>query len=238
RESVAESVRMAHARGLRVLLVPHLWLESGQWRAEIEHQSAERRAKWEASYTAFVLSWAELAEETGVDMFAAGVELRSWVTTARAPSFVDLLHAVRQRYSGLVTYASNSDDAEEPVIWAHTDVIGVNAFYPLHWEDSATSAQLQAGGDRVAEQVEKMAARFEMPVLFTEFGYTTRKDTAIKPWLWPEELGRVEVDSASQAEAYASLLFAMRNVRGFVGAIVWRLYADVADMSQEPEWGF
>jgi len=238
RASVERSVQMAHARGLRVLLVPHLWVESGEWRAEIEPQTAERRLKWDASYEKFVLAWADLAERADVDMFAAGVELRSWVTTARAPSFVKILGEIRQRYSGLLTYAANWDDAEETVIWGHVDVVGINAFYPLHWEDDATFEQLDAGGKRVAEQVEQLAARFEKPVLFTEFGYTTRKNTAIKPWLWPEELGQVEVSQIAQAEAYAALLGSMRQVPGFAGALVWRMYADVADMSQEPAWGF
>jgi hypothetical protein len=238
RESVRRSVQMAHARGLRVLLVPHLWLESGEWRAEIAQDSDDRRAQWEASYTDFVLTWAAVAEESGIDMMAAGVELRSWVTTSRAPSFVNLIGRIRERYSGLLTYAANWDDAADTVVWGHLDVIGINAFYPLHWEDDATWEQVEAGGLRVAEQVAELAKAQERPVVFTEFGYTTRKNTAIKPWLWPEELGRVDVDQKAQARAYAALLGAMREVPGFVGAFVWRMYADVSDMSQEAEWGF
>lgn len=238
RENVVRSVEMAHRRGLRVLLVPHLWVENGAWRAEIAPLGEERVARFDEQYSRFSLAWAGVAEEAGVDLFAAGVELRSWVTTARAPSFVKLLGQIRAKYSGLLTYASNWDDAEDTVIWGHVDVIGINAFYPLHWEDDATFAQVEAGGHRVAEQVENLAQRFERPVVFTEFGYTTRKNTAIKPWLWPEQLGKVEVDQADQARAYAALLGAMRYVPGFMGAFVWRMYADVSDMSQEAEWGF
>lgn len=238
REAVKRSVAQAHARGLRVLLVPHLWVESGGWRAEMEPEGKEQFARWAESYRRFALSWADVAEESHIDLFAAGVELRSWVTTARAPSFVDLLTEIRAHYSGLLTYAANWDDAEDTVIWGHVDLIGINAFYPLHWEDDATFAQLSAGGQRVAKSVEDLAKRHERPVVFTEFGYTTRKNTAIKPWLWPEELGRVDVDQTAQAQAYAALLGSMRNVPGFAGAFVWRMYADVADMSQEAEWGF
>jgi hypothetical protein len=204
----------------------------------MEPQGKEQFARWAESYRRFALSWADIAEESHVDLLAAGVELRSWVTTARAPSFVELLNEIRTHYSGLLTYAANWDDAEDTVIWGHVDLIGINAFYPLHWEDDATFAQLEAGGQRVAESVEALAKRHERPVVFTEFGYTTRKNTAIKPWLWPEELGRVDVDQRAQAEAYAALLGSMRNVPGFAGAFVWRMYADVADMSQEAEWGF
>src|SRR5688572_13725693 len=107
KENVLASVRAAHRRGLRVLLVPHLWLESGEWRAELEPGSDARWRAWERSYERFVLAWAGVAEAADVDMLAAGVELRSWVTTARAPSFGRILGRVRQKYSGLVTYAAN-----------------------------------------------------------------------------------------------------------------------------------
>ena len=238
REAIGRSVDMAHARGLRVLLVPHLWLESGEWRAELQPGDDARFERWVRSYSKFVLSWADVAEQSGVDLFAAGVELRSWVTSSRATSFVDLIHKVRARYSGLVTYAANWDDVEDTVVLGQLDLIGINAFYPLHWEDDATWQQVEAGGHRVAEGIAQLAARYERPVVFTEFGYTTRKDTEIKPWLWPEQLGQVEVNQWSQARAYAALLGAMRQVPGFAGAFVWRMYADVADMSQEAEWGF
>lgn len=238
RRAVRRSVEMAHARGLRVLLVPHLWLESGEWRAEMQPGHAARFEAWSRSYSRFALSWAEVAEESGVDMLAAGVELRSWVTSSRAPSFVSLLGEIRGKYSGLLTYAANWDDVDDTVVLGHLDVIGINAFYPLHWEDDANWQQVEAGGDRVAEAIEKLAARYERPVVFSEFGYTTRKNTAIKPWLWPEQLGEVDVDQAAQARAYAALLGAMNRVPGFAGAFVWRMYADVSDMSQEAEWGF
>lgn len=238
RSAVLRAVEQAHRRGLRVLLVPHLWVESSEWRAEIEPEGQERRGQWAESYEHFATFWAEVAEEGDVDMFAAGVELRSWVTTARAPTFVRVIESVRSKYSGLVTYAANWDDVEDTTILGHLDVIGINAFYPLHWEEGATWKQVEDGGYRVRKQVSELARRYERPVVFTEFGYTTRKDTAIKPWLWPEQLGKVPVDQGAQARAYAALLGAMKGVPGFVGAFVWRMYADISDMSQEAEWGF
>jgi len=238
RQNILATARAAHRRGLRVLLVPHLWLESGEWRAELEPGTDQRWRAWERSYERFVLSWAGVAEEANIDMLAAGVELRSWVTTSRAPTFVRIIDRIRQRYSGLLTYAANWDDVEDTVILGHLDVIGINAFYPLHWENGATHEQLVAGGQRAADAVGQLAARHQRPVIFTEFGYTARKDTAIEPWLWPEQLGAVTADLDAQAEAYAALLFSLTDVPGFGGTFVWRIYADLGDTSQEPRWGF
>lgn len=238
RAAMIRSVEQAHERGLRVLLVPHLWVESGQWRAEMQPGSDAAWDAWARSYRRMALEWATAAEEAGVDLFAVGVELRSWVTTPRATSFVSLVREVRGVYSGPLTYAANWDDVEDTVVLGELDVIGINAFYPLHWEYGATSEQLYAGGDRVAKTVRELAERYERPVIFTEFGYTTRKDTAIEPWLWPEQLGTVVESEHDQALAYAALLSPMRSVPGFGGTFVWRLYADIADLSQEPGWGF
>ncbi len=236
--NVLRSAQAAHRRGLRVLLVPHLWLESGEWRAELDPGAEGRWHAWERSYERFVLSWARVAEEADIDMLAAGVELRSWVTTAHAPSYAQILTRIRQNYSGLLTYAANWDDVEDTVILGQLDVIGINAFYPLHWQNGATHEELLAGAERAAEAVELLARRYDKPVIFTEFGYTARANAAIEPWLWPEQLGTVEVDLDAQAEAYAALLFNLARVPGFGGTFVWRIYADLGDTSQEPRWGF
>ncbi|HYP86660.1 MAG TPA: hypothetical protein VEQ59_00865, partial [Polyangiaceae bacterium] len=34
--NLRRAVKQAHARGLKVLLVPHLWVESGEWRGELD----------------------------------------------------------------------------------------------------------------------------------------------------------------------------------------------------------
>jgi len=85
------AIEQAHAAGLRVLLVPHLWVERGGWRGEIEPGDDAAWAVWAKGYTEFVLAWAEVARDARVDLFAVGIELRSWVTTSRAPSFIDVV---------------------------------------------------------------------------------------------------------------------------------------------------
>ena len=61
RRDVARAIAMAHARGLRVMLVPHLWVESGEWRALIDPKTDDGWARWAESYRRFVLAWAEVA---------------------------------------------------------------------------------------------------------------------------------------------------------------------------------
>lgn len=232
------AVKQAHARGLKVLLVPHLWVESGEWRGELDPGTPENWRRFAESYRAFVLGWARFAQRAHVDMLAAGVELRSWLTTTHAPSFLPILRDIRGAYSGLLTYAGNWDDIEQTVVLGELDVIGINAFYPLTDKEDASDAELVHGGEQVAERVRTLADLWRKPVMFNEFGYTARKDPALRPWEWPDHMNGVTADARAQAAAYRGLLAGMLQTKQLVGAFVWRLYADPDDLSQEAEWGF
>ncbi len=232
------AIGMAHARGLKVMLVPHLWVESGEWRALIDPKTDAGWARWAASYERFVLGWARIAEAGQAEMFSAGVELRSWVTTGRATSFIDVIHAIRREFHGLLTYSANWDDVDRTIILGELDIIGINAFYPLADHDGATDAELWAGGETVRDKVHALSEAWRRPVLFTEIGYTTRADPAVKPWEWPDDMHGVKVDQAAQAAAYRGLLGPLLDEPDFAGFFVWRVYSDPEDVSQEAEWGF
>jgi hypothetical protein len=238
RAAILRAVRQAHARGLRVLIVPHLWVESGDWRGELDPGSDEAWAAWSGNYRAFLLTWAEIAKDAHADMLSVGVELRSWLTTAHAVSFAPIIADVRHVYPGLLTYAGNWDDIEQTVIFGDLDVIGLNAFFPLAEKDGASFEELAAGGRKVRDKLRELAQIWHKPILFNEFGYTTRANTAIRPWEWPDKMSHVQPDQAAQAEAYRALLSAFVDEPWFAGFFVWRFYADPDDMSQEAEWGF
>lgn len=235
---VARAIDDAHALGLHVLLVPHLWVETGGWRARIHPSDDEGWARWAARYRTFLLHWAEVAETHGVEMLSAGVELRRWVTTRHAHHFVSLLQELRAHYSGLVTYSANWDDVEYTTVLGEVDVIGVNAFFPLTQKEDATIHDLILGGEQVATDLQAIAQQWGKPVMLTEMGYTTRKDPALKPWLWPDSMDEVVIDQRAQAMAYGALLAPLTKIPECAGFFVWRTYADPGDVSQEAEWGF
>ena len=238
RRDVLAAIEQAHARGLKVLLVPHLWVESGEWRALIDPGDDAGWTRWAASYRAFLLTWADVAREGGAEMLSVGVELRSWVTTARAESFLPILAAVRDVYPGLLTYSANWDDVDQTVILDAVDLIGINAFYPLAEREGAPLQELLEGGRKVAARVEEVARAWGKPVVLTEIGYTTRRDPAVRPWEWPDGMKGVIVDQRAQADAYTALIAPFLDARFCAGFFVWRLYADPDDVSQEAEWGF
>ena len=162
----------------------------------------------------------------------------SWATTRRVSSLLDVIARVRATYSGLLTYSANWDDVDDTLILRALDVIGINAFYPLAEKEGARFDELRRGGHRVAERIRRMAELWRKPVVFTELGYTTRSNPAVRPWEWPDKMKGVVVDELAQAEAYRGLLAPLLDEPSFLGFFVWRVYADPDDVSQEAEWGF
>jgi hypothetical protein len=238
RRDITRAVAMAHAHGLHVMLVPHLWVESGDWRALIDPKSDANWKRWADSYGRFAGAWAQVAEASHVEMFSAGVELRSWVTTAHGASFTHLLRELRRVYHGLLTYSANWDDVDQAVVLGDVDVIGINAFYPLQDVGGASEASMVDRARAVRDKVHELSTTWRKPVLFTEIGYTTRPDPALRPWEWPDGMTHVQVDEQAQATAYRALIEPMLDEPDFVGFFVWRLYADPDDASQEAPWGF
>lgn len=238
RRDVTRAVEMAHQHELRVMLVPQLWVESGGWRGDLAPQGDEGWARWAESYERFIRTWAEVAEATHADLFSVGVELRSWVTTAHAPSFGRVIREVRRVYHGLLTYSANWDDVEQSAIEGDLDVIGVNAFFPLADADGAGEEKLREGGRKVRATIHALAERWGKPLLFTETGYTARPNPAVRPWEWPDIMSGVRVDERAQAAAYRALVAPLLDEPDFAGFFVWRFYANPDDVSQEAPWGF
>ncbi len=237
RQSVARMIEQAHERGLKVLLIPHLWVESGGWRGEMEPGGADGWQRYQKSYRTFVLAWAELAGAAGADAFSIGVECKSW-SGRFLPFWKSLIASVRSRFSGPLTYSANWDEAEQVAFWSELDLIGINAFYPLANKGGASYAEYLKGAARARDDVAKLAQTLEMPVLFVEVGYTTRRDAAVEPWTWPDDMTNVAYDEDEQARALAALLELFVPEPWFAGLFVWRYYASLDDVSQEDAWGF
>ncbi len=237
RAAIVRVIAQAHARGLSVLLIPHLWVETTGWRGEIDPGDDARWTAWFASYTRFVTAWARVAEEAHAEMLSVGVEMKS-SSQRHASQWFEVIDTVRGLYRGLLTYSANWDEEPQVAFWDRLDVVGINAFYPLTEHAGADLDALRLGAVARARHLEEWATREDRIVMFTEFGYTARPDPALRPWEWPDSMVGVRVDEHAQAIATRALLEAFVGRPWFAGAFVWRYYANPMDASQEPAWGF
>ncbi|MGF1467679.1 MAG: hypothetical protein ACFCGT_16260 [Sandaracinaceae bacterium] len=218
-------VEAAHRLGLRVLFKPHLWIGRGAWRGDLAPAGQGGWTEWFASYVRFIVHYAELAEELGVELLAIGTEL-----PARGPEhearWRAVIRAVRGAYTGPLTFAANWDRADGIAFWDAVDFIGVQFYPPLADGPGAPEGSMRA---RLAEQLDRIEARAAgtgRPALLTEVGYKSVIGTEVSPHLWPERHGNPEVSDAAQAIAYARLVRALEGRDRIRGLYVWKYFSD------------
>jgi len=105
--------------------------------------------------------------------------------------WIGLIDETRKVFSGRLTYAANFDNYRNVGFWRHLDVMGINSYFSLR-------GNLSEGAEQ-AEQLELFTGRWdeilarirafkqsrdiaEMPVVFTELGYTFRRHSTVEPW--------------------------------------------------------
>jgi hypothetical protein len=236
-ERIRRTARAARAQGMRVALIPHLWIVSGEWRGRIDPGSEDGWAKWFDAYEEFLLRFAKLAAEIDADLFSIGVEFAS-STNDRSDRWRELIGEVRSIFPGPLTYSANWDEVEWVPFWDALDLIGVNAFWPLAAEPGERHEAMLIAARAVAGELSGLALHFDRPVVFTEFGVKSATDSALAPWEWPEHCGSLADDEAYQAEAYEAVLEAFASRPWFGGLFIWKYFSDPWDETQEPRAGF
>jgi hypothetical protein len=102
-----------------------------------------------------------------------------------------IIQEVRAHYSGQLTYAANYDNFHEVSFWDQLDLIGINAYFPLRQytdrfsTDQELQTLLEQGWKDAFFQINRFRAAHQLlhkPLLFTELGYTYRKNTTLEPW--------------------------------------------------------
>ena len=218
-EGLIETTRLAHARGIKVLLKPHLWLRRS-WPGEIAMRGEQDWRAWFASYRRFLLHYADLAERTGIEALAVGTELGG--TTRREAEWRALIAEVRGRYRGSLTYCANwSEDVEHVAFWDALDWIGVQAYYPLAETPAPAVEDLLAGWRKPIATLKALSERTGRPVIFTEVGYHALDTAASRPWEW-RLVGRPSEET--QARCYQALFRVAQANPWLRGIYIWKWF--------------
>ncbi len=216
-EGIAETTRMAHARGIRVLLAPHVWTHGG-WTGVIAMKSEEDWARWFASYRTFILHYADLARACGIEALAVGMELGG--TTGREREWREVIAEVRRHYGGRLVYGANwAEDLGHVRFWDALDWIGVQAYYPLSDRREPGVAELTAAWRKPLADLESISRRWGKPVVFTEVGYHSLDTAASRPWVWDLE---GSCSPVTQARCYEALFRALEGAPAVRGVFVWK----------------
>lgn len=218
-QGIAETVQMARAQKLRVMLKPHVWMMGGS-HLDLAFDKEADWQSFEADYRGYVLANARLADSLKIDLFCITTELDKFAL-ARPAFWTKLIADVRQVYKGQLTYAANWDRYAQLPFWNDLDYIGVDAYFPL--SDAATPSEkaLVKGWKKPLAELEALSRQHQKPVLFTEFGYRACDHTAQRPW---ESETACQPNPPAQANAYAALHKAVWAQPWFAGGFVWKWF--------------
>lgn len=223
-ESVRAAIAEAHRLGLRVLLKPHVDLEDDGDRAEIMPADP---AAWFARYREIMVGYAQLAEDTGVEMVSVGTELAGTMTAV--DEWAAVIAAIRAHYSGPLTYAANFDSYTAVPFWGELDDVGVDAYFELAEEPTTDVDRLVAAWGPVLDEIGTFADGLGKPVIFTEAGYASQVGSTTEPWNW--EISEERSDE-EQAAGYEALLRAVADRDWFAG-VQWWMWDDLADTGED-----
>lgn len=236
-EGLRATTQRARAYRIRTLLKPHIWLRDrtgGQWEGDIAMRSEADWQRWFASYENFIVHYARLAQETGMEALSVGTELEG--TTHREQDWRRVIARVREVYDGPLTYSANwSGEFERIAFWDALDFAGVQAYFPLSDADDPSLDSLVAGWQPHRERLAAWSARVNRPVAFTEVGYRAAMAAAAEPWLWRTTHG---ANPALQERCYEAVFQTFWQEPWFRGTFWWKWYPHGAERRARDDSNF
>lgn len=188
---IGSAIAAAEAQGLQVMLKPQIGAVDGAagfGNLTDPNEVIADPAAFFASYQNYILQWAELAQQYHVPILSIGNEMLAATKPQYTPYWDNLIAAVRQVYSGQLTYsallplqtsATAYNEVSQIQFWNKLDFAGFDVYPSLTTELNPTVAQLNAawqqnviGGQTQSyvQSISALAQSIGKPVLFTETG--------------------------------------------------------------------
>jgi hypothetical protein len=220
-------IETAHKNGFKVFVKPHIWLYEntpGKWRSDIYPKNEESWQNWQKDYRQFILRYARLAELSKVEMFCVGTEL-SRLATEKTEFWEDLIQDVRKIYGGKITYAANwHNEYQKITFWEDLDYIGIQAYFPLVKNENPSILEISKGWKKHISAISSVHKKYNRPVLFTEMGYKSTPDSAIRPWEWIdyEAIDEIKPSNETQANCYRAFFDTVWDMEWMAGIHIWQ----------------
>lgn len=238
-----QQIKPLRAEGFKVFVKPHIWMRAspdGKWRSDIYPADDARWEKWQATYRDFILRYAHLAEKAGAEMFCVGAELTR-LTLEKPEYWRKLITEVRAVFSGQLTYAANWYQEYEGIsFWDQLDYVGVQAYFPVSKRENPEVAEIAEGWNKHLPALEKIHLQSGRPILFTELGYKSTPNSAMKPWEWMEyeNMDEMEISFETQSNCYRAFFETIWPQPWFAGVHLWQYRSDFNSLTKDLKFDF
>ena len=217
---VLAAIDLAHRRGLKVLLKPHVDPQDGTDRWQI---NPSNRAAWFDSYRSMMTHYATIARHEGVEEFSVGCELASMSGSADRIAWLTVINAIKAVYSAPLVYAAKADEYPNVSFWDQLNFIGIDAYFPLSTRPTTDVSDLEAAWIPIRDQMSAFAVGAGRRILFTEAGYPSLVGAAVEPW---NNQYSSTPSQQEQAAAYQALLATFSGQPWWAGAFWWSWWTD------------
>ena len=240
-DQLREWIRHAHELDMGVLLKPHLAVgafneDSGSYGAESWQIKPSNPTAWFENYGRFLLHYAQLAQEEGVEMFGVGNELNG--TQGYTQRWKDLIGEVRGVYEGHLTYSDVAlwhNGSSPSAFWDALDFIGVPYYFRGSAGDKDPSVDEMAAyiKRQQGSNLSSTMGRFTTPVIATEVGSPNFDGGNYDPWSWSSRT----VDNDEQARRFeADLISQLAIGERFRGGFFWVMKPRSESEPNEFDW--
>lgn len=229
------AINRAHERGIKVCLKPMINCSDGVWRALIDfpdQNMAEGNpywGKWFESYTAFLLHYAEIAEDTKCEMYCIGCEMCA--SERKEEYWRNIIKEVRKVYAGPLVYNTNHGKEDQVAWFDDLDYIGTSAYFPVAEVPGETKENMIAVWNNVREKMKALCEKFGKKLVFMEIGCRSAKGCAMMPWDFiHKDFPR---DEDEQANFYDSCLRVFAKENWFAGVFWWDWSTKIYNTKEE-----
>lgn len=230
---VRETIRLAHAAGLKVMLKPQVYIPGG-WTGTLDFATLEEWTAWEADYERYLLFFARLAAEERPELLCIGTEFNNAIR--KRPEFwFGLIQKVKAVYDGKLTYSANWDDWSRAPFWSELDYIGLGGYFPLVAEPDPSVAKLQTAWQPILADLRDFSKKQQKPVLFTEFGYLSVDSCGWRNWEIERGIEQRRINEQAQANCYEALFATFQGESWWAGGFLWKWFPNMRGHEGYPE---
>ncbi|PQB03517.1 glycoside hydrolase family 113 [Aureitalea marina] len=221
RAGARQYIEVLKSNEISIMLKPQIWIWQGEFTGYITMKTEDDWQTLESSYRKFILDFAQLAEETGVEIFCIGTELEQFIMN-RPEFWTSLIDEVRQVYTGQLTYAANWDEYKRVPFWSQLDYIGIDAYFPVSDSQTPSVAEARDGWQNWKSEMQDVSSAADRPVVFTEYGYRSMDYSGKEPWNSDWTISKVNLQA--QTQTTQALFQEIWEEDWFSGGFVWKWF--------------
>jgi len=219
---INEAVITSKKYGMQVIVKLHLYpSESVNMKGGLE--KIKYTTELGKEYSPIVLRYAKLCNELNVPIFVMCNETTEFYSNT--DYWTKLIAEVRKAYHGKLTIGATATCVDQVNFWDKLDYIGVSGYYVVANRKNPTELEMKAGWIWHKRDLMDISAKYNKPILFTEFGCNASESCAMRPWEWQKNLKGSSLNYPLQASYYSTMLNAFWNEPWFAGICVWQTYS-------------